>query len=138
MTSRPVRINFCLKMARLWSEFRINFNQYSIRSFQRAMVGFNNLRIHFIFILFNSVSRPKISIPPLQMDSWAMCLRGYTFSSSRGNCIFFLQFTFWYILEYYKFGLCMYHSLEKRIWFTIIFLLLKKTLTLFQIWIFLL
>ena len=30
----------------------------------------------------------------------------------------------------------MSHSLDKRIWFTIIFLLLKKSLTLFQIWIF--
>ena len=30
----------------------------------------------------------------------------------------------------------MYHSLEKMIWFTIIFLPLKQSLTLFQIWIF--
>ena len=30
----------------------------------------------------------------------------------------------------------MYHSLEKSIWFTVIFLPLKESLTLFQIWIF--
>ena len=30
----------------------------------------------------------------------------------------------------------MYHSLDKRIWFTIIFLPLIKSLTLFQIWVF--
>ena len=30
----------------------------------------------------------------------------------------------------------MYHSLEKMIWFTIIFLSLKESLSLFQIWIF--
>ena len=30
----------------------------------------------------------------------------------------------------------MYHSLETRIWFLIIFLPLKESLTLFQIWIF--
>ena len=30
----------------------------------------------------------------------------------------------------------MYHSLDKRVWFMIIFLPLKESLTLFQIWIF--
>ena len=30
----------------------------------------------------------------------------------------------------------MYHSSDKRVWFTIIFLSLKESLTLFQIWIF--
>ena len=30
----------------------------------------------------------------------------------------------------------MYHSLDKKIWFTIIFLSLKESLALFQIWIF--
>ena len=48
----------------------------------------------------------KIPSPPCQMESWARCLWGRIFSCSRGNCIFFFQFPFWYILEKYKFGLC--------------------------------
>ena len=47
----------------------------------------------------------KIPSLPLQMKSLARCLGGCIFSCSRGNCIFFFQYTFWYILEYYKFGL---------------------------------
>ena len=39
----------------------------------------------------------KIPSPPLQMGSLARCLGGCIFSSSRANCIFFFQFTFWYI-----------------------------------------
>ena len=49
----------------------------------------------------------KIPSPPLRMKSWARCLGGSIFSCSRGNCIFFFQFPFWYILEQYKFGLCI-------------------------------
>ena len=68
------------------------------------------------------------------MESWTQCLGGCIFSCSRGDCIFFFQFPFWY------FGIVriwpMYHSLEMRIWFLIIFLHLKKSLTLFQMWVF--
>ena len=101
MTSRPVRICFCLKGARSWSEFRINFNQCSMRSFQRALVRFNKLWIHFIFIWFVCVSK-KPSLP-LQMESWVQCLGGCIFSYCRGNFIFFFHFPFWY----FKFGVCI-------------------------------
>ena len=69
-----LRICFCLKRARPWLELRIKFNRYSIRSFQRALVGFNNLWVHFIFREFNWVAMSKIVSPPLQMESWAKVL----------------------------------------------------------------
>ena len=77
-----LRIYFCLKSAKPWLEFRIKFNWYSMRSFQRAMVEFNNLRIYFTFRGFNRVSMSKISSPPIQMESWSSCLGGGIFSVS--------------------------------------------------------
>ena len=58
-----LRICFCLKRAKPWLEFSIKsiFNQYSMRSFQRALVGFNNFWINFIFREFNWVSMSKMS-----------------------------------------------------------------------------
>ena len=58
-----LRISFCLKRAKPWLEFSIKsiFNQYSTRSFQRALVGFNNFLINFIFREFNWVSMSKMS-----------------------------------------------------------------------------
>ena len=57
------RIYFCLKRAKTLLEFSIKsiFNRYSMRSFQKAIVGFNNLWIHFIFRKFNWVSMSKMS-----------------------------------------------------------------------------
>ena len=49
----------------------------------------------------------KIPSLPIEIKSWARCLTGCIFSCSRGNCIFFFQFPFWCILEYYKVGLCI-------------------------------
>ena len=59
---------------------------------------------------------------PLQMESWARCLRGRFFRSIV-NHVFF-QFPSWYILELHIFDL--FHSLYKTIWLTIIFLPLKE------------
>ena len=58
-----LRICFCLKRAKPWLEFSIKsiFNQYSMRSFQRALVGFNNFWINFTFREFNWVSMSKVS-----------------------------------------------------------------------------
>ena len=58
-----LRIWFCLKRAKTWLEFSFKsiFNRYSMRSFQRAFVGFNNIWIHFIFRKFNWVSMSKMS-----------------------------------------------------------------------------
>ena len=44
-----LRILFCLNRAKFWLKLSIKFNKYSMRSFQKAMVGFNNLWIHLIF-----------------------------------------------------------------------------------------
>ena len=58
-----LRICFCLKRVKPWLEFSIKsiFSQYSMRSFQRALVGFNNFWINFIFREFNWVSMSKMS-----------------------------------------------------------------------------
>ena len=58
-----LRICFCLERAKPWLEFSIKslFNQYSMRSFQRALMGFNNCLINFIFGEFNWVSMSKMS-----------------------------------------------------------------------------
>ena len=60
---RYLRICFCLKRVKSWLEFSIKsiFSQYSMRSFQRSLVGFNNFGINFIFREFNWVSMPKMS-----------------------------------------------------------------------------
>ena len=54
-----LRTCFCLKRAKTWLEFSIKliFNQYSMRSFQRSLVGFNNFWLNFIFREFNCVSK---------------------------------------------------------------------------------
>ena len=55
-----LKICFCLKRATPWLELRIKFNQYSMRSFQRLLLEFNNLWIHFSFREFNWVTMSKI------------------------------------------------------------------------------
>ena len=82
-----LRICFCLRRARPWLELRIKSNRYSMRSFQRALVGFNNLWVYCIFKEFNLVSMSKIPSPPFHMESWARCLGGHSFFFSRGNNI---------------------------------------------------
>ena len=59
-----VRICFCPKRAN-------SINTYSMWSFQRALVGFNNLWIHFIFRKINWLSVTKIPGPLLQMEKVA-------------------------------------------------------------------
>ena len=68
-----LRICFCLKRAKPWLEFSIKliFNQYSMRSFQRALMGFNNFWINFIFGEFNGVSMSKMSKECLSV--WEVC-----------------------------------------------------------------
>ena len=116
-----LRICFCLKGAKPWLEFSIIsiFNQYSIRSFQRALVGFNNFWINFIFREFNWVSMSKMSKECLSV--WEVWF------SSISYLIYFGIVYIW----------TMYQSLDKSL-FIIIFLPRKERLTLFQIWSFLL
>ena len=87
-----------------------------MRFFQRALLGFKNLWIHFIFSEFNCVSMmAKISSPLFKMEkSWTTC---------QGGCIFFPvpEEIIYSFLVY--FGILqiwpMYHSLDKRVWLTI-------------------
>ena len=60
-----------------------------MRFFQRALLEFNNLFIHFIFREFNCVSISKIPSPLVEMESWTRRLGGHIFSCSRENHIFF-------------------------------------------------
>ena len=53
--------------------------------FQRALVGFNNLWIHFILREFNCVTMSKIPSPIIQMEIWARYL---------GGCIFWFTIIF--------------------------------------------
>ena len=123
---KDLRNCFCLKRARLWLEFRIKFNPYSIRSFQRALVGFNNLWIHFIFRKINLVSISKISAAPLQTEGWCRCMGGRVFFHSRGNIYFLISFLIYFEI------VCiwlLHHRFDKRVWFTIIFLPFKESHT---------
>ena len=64
-----LRICFCLKTAKFWLDFRIKINQYMRHKISRkALVGLNNLWIHFIFREFYRVSMSKI--PCLPLSSW--------------------------------------------------------------------
>ena len=104
-----------------------------MRSLQRALLGFSNLWIHF-FRQFNWVSMSKIPSPPLQMEGWASCLGGRIFISFQRKS-YILSIFFLIYFEIVHIWL-MYHSLDRRIWFMIIFLPLKESLTLFQLWAF--
>ena len=121
-----LRICFCLKRAKPWLEFSIKsiFNQYSMRSFQRALVGFDNFWINFIFEEFDCVSMSKMSKEFLSV--WEVWL----FYCSGGLCILFSNSFLIYFGKVYIWT--MYQSMDK-IWFIIIFLPLKEILTLFQI-----
>ena len=124
-----LKICFCLKRARPWLESRIKFYGYSMRSFERALVVFNNLWIHFTFREFNLVSMSKKPILPFQMESWAKCQGGCIFFPfKRKSYIILVSFLIYFEIVYIW---LIYHSLDKSIWFTIDFLPLKESLTLF-------
>ena len=91
---------------------------------------FNSLWVQFIFRELNWVSMSKIPSPTIQMESWARCLGGRIFPGPEEFVYSFL--VYFGIVQIWP----MYHSLDKRVWFTIFFLPLKESLTLFQIWIF--
>ena len=123
-----LRICFCLKRAKTWLEISIKsiFSRYSMRSFQRAFVGFNNLWTYFIF----RVSMSKMSKECLSVwEIW------FLLSFQRKWYILFSIFFLIYFGIVYIWT--MYQSLDKS-WFIIIFLPRKERLTLFQIWSFLL
>ena len=71
ITSWPKDL-FLSKKGQFLIKFRSKFNWYSMRFFQKALVGFNNLWIHFILREFNFVSEIPILI--IQMEIWAKYL----------------------------------------------------------------
>ena len=127
-----LRICFYLKRAKPWLEFSIKsiFNQYSMRSFQRELVGFNNFWINFIFREFNWVPMSKMSKERLSVwEVWFFLLFW-----RKLYILFSISFLIYFGIVYIW---TMYQSLDKS-WFIIIFLPRKERLTLFQIWSFLL
>ena len=129
---RYLRICFCLKRVKSWLEFSIKsiFSQYSMRSFQRAFMEFNNFWINFIFREFNWVSMSKMSKERLSVwEVWFFLL-----FRRKLYILFSISFLIYFGIVYIW---TMYQSLDKS-WFIIIFLPLKESLALFQIWSFLL
>ena len=87
-------------------ELSIKFNQYSITSFPKALVGFNNLWTHLFFKEFNWVSMSKITSPPFQVESWTGFQGSLIFCSSRRNFTYFFQFPYLTYFRIYIFDLC--------------------------------
>ena len=122
-----LKICFCLKRAKHFLEFSVKsiFNQCSMISFQRALVGFNNFWINFVFKEFDWVSMSKMSKEFLSVwEVWLFLL------FRRKLCILFSNSFLIYFGKVYIWT--MYQSMDKS-WFIIIFLPLKEILTLFQI-----
>ena len=91
-----------------------------MRFFQRALVGFNNFWIYFTFRELSCDFMSKIPSPLIPIDSWARGLGSRIFSCfSRNHILFFVIF-------WNSTNLAMYHSLNKRVWFAIIFYLSKR------------
>ena len=82
-------ICFCLKKAGPWLEFRIKFNRYSIRSFQRLdLITCKSI----FFSMFNWVSMSNIPCPPLQIERWARWLGGRIFSVPKKSHVLSMSF----------------------------------------------
>ena len=91
-----------------------------MRFFQRALVGFNNFWIYFTFRELSCDFMSKIPSPLIPIDSWARGLGSRIFSCfSRNHILFFVIF-------WNSTNLAMYHCLNKRVWFAIIFYLSKR------------
>ena len=108
-----------------------------MKYFQRALVGFNNLWICFIFREFNWMSMSKIPSPPLPMESWDWCLWGIAFFFRSRKIVYYffdvLFDIFWnkiYLTYVAQFG-------QENLVYDYLFTSpLKESLSLFQIWIF--
>ena len=111
-----LRICVCLNRAKPWLKVSVKFNRYSIRSFQRALVGVNK-NLHW-------VSMSKISVPPFQMRPELGAGRSYFLLLQRklfirSSLFFQIHFGITYIWS-------IDHSFDLKIWFTVIFFLSKR------------
>ena len=123
---------FCLylKRARPWLEFRIKSSfQSQYKVFPESIWWDLIIFECFVFRQFNWVSMYKIPSLPFQMESWARSLGG-----CRWNHIVF-QFT--YDIFCNSMYLTYAHNLDSKVRFKIIFLPLKESVLMFQVWIFL-
>ena len=85
-----LRICFCLNAPKLWLELSFKFNRYSMRLFQRALVGFNNFWIHLSSRVFIEYLCPKYLV---HTSKWRIELGDCNvifFSFQRKFCIAFL------------------------------------------------
>ena len=93
------RICVCLNRTKPWLELSIKFNQYSIRSFQKTLVGLITFEsISLLKSLIEYLCLKYISYPSkwrAKLGTWEVSF----FCSSRRNFICFSQFPFWLILE---------------------------------------
>ena len=87
-----------------------------------------------ILFLDNLIECLWLTMNPLQMKSWARCLRGCAFFPFHWKSYIFSIFFLIYFGTVYVWP--MYHSLDKKIWFKIIFLRITESVTLFQMSIF--
>ena len=101
------KIWFFLERAKPRLEFKIKFNQYNMRSFHRALVGWSSLLIHLILREFNWVSISRIPNPPFQMGSWIRYLWGWIFClfHRKSWILFSISFLFKNILGLYRYDL---------------------------------
>ena len=95
-------IIFCLNRAKPWLELSFEFNRYSIKPFQRALVGFHKPWIHLSSKEFNWVSMPQI--PFFVSEKILYCLFNFLFDRF-SNRIYFAYVPKFTILD------LVYHSL---------------------------
>ena len=108
-----------LNVAKSWFELSFQINRHNVRPFRKALAWFNNLWIHLSSREFDWVFMSEIPSPHFQMESWA---------SSQGELYIFVPeeilhcfFDFCLINIGIVFIWTMHQSLDKRIWFKILF-----------------
>ena len=122
-----LRICFCPKRVRPSLEFRIKFSQHI--DHYRDLITFES--ILFLEILISCLCLKYLVHP----SKWTVELGGRIFSVPEEIYILSISFLIYFGIVYIW---LRYKCLDKRICFTIIFLTLKESPTLFKIWIFLL
>ena len=98
-----LKICDCLNsLSKPWLELSIKLNQYSIRFFWKALVGFNNLWIFLVSKEFNWESMYRIPSLTFKIESLTRCLGGLIFFVVPEDIVIhiFFQFSFWYISQY--------------------------------------
>ena len=85
-SNRANDLFFCLNRATPWLELCFKFNRYSIKPFQKTLVGFHNLWIHLSSKEFNWVS--MLQIPFFVSEKILYCFFNFLFDRF-SNSIYF-------------------------------------------------